>query len=95
MSTAGLGANFALTMVVALDHFEGSAAARALAPLMQGGVFLLAAVAPWIVTLLHDETGNFTAGWVMYLVNVVIVTALTIRLSPKSYMQALPPALRI
>jgi len=86
---AGLGANFALTMVVALDHLEDPAAAGALAALMQGGGFLLAAVAPWLVALLHDWSGRFAAGWAMHVVNVAIVTGLTARLAPGSYARAL------
>jgi len=86
---AGLGASFALTLVVALDHLDDPAAAGALAALMQGGGFLLAALTPWLVALLHDRTGSFAAGWMMHLVNVVVVIGLTTRLAPHSYAQAL------
>jgi CP family cyanate transporter-like MFS transporter len=85
----GLGASFALTMVVALDHIADPAGAGALAALMQGGGFLLAAVPPWIIALLHDRTGSFTAGWMFHLVAVAIVAALTKRLAPHSYAPAL------
>ncbi|PQL72253.1 MFS transporter, partial [Acinetobacter baumannii] len=40
----GLGGCFALTLIVALDHFEEPSNAGALSALMQGGGFLLAAI---------------------------------------------------
>lgn len=86
---AGLGASFALTMVLALDHLAEPAAAGALAAIMQGGGFLLAAVAPWVVALLHDRTGNFTAGWIMHLANVAVVAILTTRFAPGEYARAM------
>ncbi len=86
---AGLGASFALTMIVALDHLDHPAAAGALAALMQGGGFLLAALAPWVTALLHERTGGFAAGWGMHLGIVALVTALTARLAPHSYARAL------
>ena len=61
---AGLGGSFALTMVVVLDHLPDPAQAGALSALMQGGGFLLAAVAPWVVAVLHGATGSFVSGWV-------------------------------
>ncbi|WP_293865415.1 MULTISPECIES: cyanate transporter [unclassified Sphingomonas] len=86
---AGLGGCFALTMLVALDHLPDPARARALAALMQGGGFLLAAIAPWLVALLHERTGGFAAGWAMHLASVALVACLTIRLTPRSYASAL------
>ncbi|MBS0284878.1 MAG: cyanate transporter [Proteobacteria bacterium] len=86
---AGLGGCFALTMLVALDHLPDPARAGALAALMQGGGFLLAAIAPWLVALLHERTGGFAAGWAMHLASVALVACLTIRLAPRSYASAL------
>ncbi|MFT3975571.1 MAG: cyanate transporter [Sphingomonas bacterium] len=87
---AGLGASFALTMVTALDHLDDPAAAGALAALMQGGGFLVAASAPWIAALLHDRTGGFAAGWMMHLACIAIVSVLTVRLAPAGYERAIP-----
>ncbi|QKS02142.1 CynX/NimT family MFS transporter [Sphingomonas sp. CL5.1] len=86
---AGLGGCFALTMLVALDHLPDPARAGALAALMQGGGFPLAAIAPWVVALLHESTGGFRAGWAMHLASVAFVACLTIRLAPRSYGPAL------
>lgn len=82
---AGLGGCFALSLVVALDHLDHPAHAGALSALMQGGGFLIAAIPPWIVAVLHDITGSFTAGWLMHLGCAAIVLALSVRFVPRSY----------
>ncbi len=87
---AGLGGCFALSMVVALDHLAEPALAGALSALMQGGGFLIAAIPPWIVAVLHDLTGGYKAGWMLHLTNVIIVVILTYRLAPHTYEKALP-----
>ncbi|AVF44721.1 cyanate transporter [Acinetobacter nosocomialis] len=81
----GLGGCFALTLIVALDHFEEPSNAGALSALMQGGGFLLAAIPPWLVAALHDFTGTYKAGWIFHICSVILVTVLVIRLAPKSY----------
>jgi CP family cyanate transporter-like MFS transporter len=89
---AGLGGCFALTLVVALDHLPEPNAAGALAALMQGGGFLIAATAPWVVAVLHDATGGFPAGWLLHLGTVMLVAVLTTRLAPAGYARAMRPA---
>jgi CP family cyanate transporter-like MFS transporter len=86
---AGLGGSFALSLVVALDHMPDPVQAGALSALMQGGGFLIAAIAPWITALLHDLTGDFDAGWLVHLSCVALVAALTIRLAPGGYAAAM------
>ncbi|KWV59070.1 MFS transporter [Bradyrhizobium macuxiense] len=81
---AGLGGCFPLFMVVALDHFEHPAHAGALSALMQGG-FLIAAIPPWLVAVLHDASGGFTAGWLMHLGCAASVAILSLRFAPHSY----------
>lgn len=78
----GLGGCFALMMVIALDQFRAPETANALAALMQGGGFIIAALPPFAVALLHDATGSYAAGWSMHLIVVGIVGLLTLRLSP-------------
>ncbi|MBN8953396.1 MULTISPECIES: cyanate transporter [unclassified Rhizobium] len=90
MVGAGLGGCFALSLVVALDHLSDAGHAGALSALMQGGGFLIAAVPPWIVAVLHDLTGGFRAGWLLHLASVIIVIALTYRLAPHTYERAFP-----
>ncbi|MEI1685238.1 cyanate transporter [Acinetobacter baumannii] len=81
----GLGGCFALTLIVALDHFEEPNNAGALSALMQGGGFLLAAIPPWFVAALHDFTGTYKTGWIFHLCSVILVIVLVVRLAPRSY----------
>ncbi|KUM25781.1 MFS transporter [Mesorhizobium loti] len=89
---AGLGGSFSLTMIVALEHLPDPTEAGALSALMQGGGFLMAAIPPWLVAVLHDLTGSFRAGWLLHLACIAIVTVLTFRLAPRSYERAMMPS---
>jgi CP family cyanate transporter-like MFS transporter len=82
---AGLGGCFSLSMIVALGHLPDPAQAGALSALMQGGGFLLAALPPWIVAVLHDMTGSFVTGWLLHLASVIVVAALYWRIDPAGY----------
>ena len=86
---AGLGGCFALMMIVALEHLPDPAEAGALSALMQGGGFMIAALAPWIVAALHDETGSFVIGWILHLVCVAAVAGLIANLAPERYARAM------
>lgn len=86
---AGLGGCFALSMIVALDHLADPAEAGALSALMQGGGFLLAALPPWIMAILHNLTGGFAAGWIMHLCCAVLVAGLYWRMAPAGYAEAM------
>lgn len=86
---AGLGGCFALSMIVALDHLADPAQAGALSALMQGGGFLIAAIPPWIVAVLHDMTGSFLAGWLLHLACISVVVVMYRRVQPASYARAM------
>ncbi|MET4574951.1 cyanate transporter [Ottowia thiooxydans] len=86
---AGLGGCFALTFIVALDHLSDPAQAGALSALMQGGGFLIAAIPPWIVAVLHDYAGGFLAGWLLHLSCVGVAIVLVSRLRPASYAKSM------
>ncbi|OHV80232.1 cyanate transporter [Rhizobium sp. LCM 4573] len=86
---AGLGGCFSLSMIVVLDHLAEPAEAGALSALMQGGGFLIAAIPPWIVAVLHNATGNFLAGWLLHLACVAVVTVLYWYVDPRSYEKAI------
>jgi CP family cyanate transporter-like MFS transporter len=93
---AGLGGCFAISMIVALDHLADPAEAGALSALMQGGGFLITALPPWIVAMLHDLTGSFMAGWLLHLASVAVVIVLYWRMNPGSYAAAMSlPAVSI
>ena len=85
----GLGGCFALMMVVALDHLSHPTQAGALNALMQGGGFLVAALAPFAIALLHQATGGFRAGWLAQLGAVLVVCVLVARLDAGRYAQAM------
>lgn len=85
---AGLGGCFALSMIVALDHLPDPAGAGTLSALMQGGGFLITALPPWIVAVLHELTGSFVAGWLLHVVSTAIVAVLYWRVTPASYARA-------
>jgi CP family cyanate transporter-like MFS transporter len=86
---AGLGGSFSLALVTALDHLPRPEQAGALAALMQGGGFLIAALAPLATALLHGWTGGFAAGWMLHLGFVAITGALYLRLDPARYAEAM------
>ena len=90
---AGLGGCFAVSMIVALDHLPDPAEAGALSALMQGGGFLITALPPWIVAVLHDLTGSFVAGWLLHLASAVVVAVLYWRVAPASYARAMNPSI--
>ncbi|MGB3289651.1 MAG: cyanate transporter [Burkholderiaceae bacterium] len=90
----GLGGCFVLSLIVALDHLADPAQAGALSALMQGGGFLIAAMPPWIVAVLRDYTGGFTAGWLLHLACVAVVVVLYWRVAPASYAEAMRPSRR-
>jgi CP family cyanate transporter-like MFS transporter len=72
-------------MIVALDHLPDPAEAGTLSALMQGGGFLITALPPWIVAVMHDLTGSFVAGWLLHLASVAVVAVLYWRVTPASY----------
>lgn len=86
---AGLGGCFALLMIVVLDHLADPAHAGQLSALMQGGGFLLAALAPWLLAVFHGVTGHYTLGWIWHFAMVVVVAILVIRLNPTHYGKAI------
>ena len=86
---AGLGGSFSLALVTALDHLPRPEQAGALAALMQGGGFLIAALAPLATALLHGWTGGFAGGWLLHLGFVAITVALYLRLDPARYAEAI------
>ncbi|MDH7788893.1 CP family cyanate transporter-like MFS transporter [Ochrobactrum sp. 19YEA23] len=82
---AGLGGSFALAMITSLDHLPKPDEAGALAAMMQGGGFLIAALGPVATALLHSITGGFAAGWIMHLVLVAAICPLYLSFNPRHY----------
>ncbi len=86
---AGLGGCFALVMIVALDHLPDPEEAGTLSALMQGGGFMLAATAPWVLAVLQSARGDFAIGWLVHLACVIGVLAMSRRLDPRHYAAAM------
>ena len=85
----GLGGCFSLYMLVALDHLPSPTQAGALNALMQGGGFILAALAPWIVAQLQLLSGSWAMGW-LYQAGIALVVCLMVaQFNPKKYAQAM------
>jgi len=82
---AGLGGYFALTLIVALDHFPDPRKAGALSAMMQGGGFILASTGPWVAAGLRDLSGTFTTAWILHVCEIVLVAMLVQRLCPTRY----------
>lgn len=82
---AGLGGSFALAMITSLDHLPRPEEAGALAAMMQGGGFLIAALGPVATAFLHSLTGSFASGWIMHLVLVASICPLYMSFNPRKY----------
>ena len=89
---AGLGASFALAIITSLDHLPKPEEAGALAAMMQGGGFLIAALGPVATAFLHGLTDSFASGWIMHLVLVVSICPLYLSFNPRNYAHVMKPS---
>ena len=80
----GLGACFALSLILVLDHCRKPSEAGQLAGFVQGAGFLLNAVSPWMTGWLRELTGSFVSAWWVLVVAVVSMLVLTRIFSPGS-----------
>ena len=87
----GLGACFALSLLLTLDHHRDPRQAGQLAAFVQGVGFLINAVSPWMTGWLRELTGNFISAWVVLAVTAVAMLVVTRVFSPTTYRTA--PAL--
>ncbi|MCY1273855.1 putative transporter YycB [compost metagenome] len=81
----GLGACFALSLILTLDHRRDPREAGQLAAFVQGVGFLINAVSPWLSGWLRELTGGFTAAWLVLVVGVLLMLGVTRLFSPASY----------
>ncbi|MDH4652730.1 MULTISPECIES: CynX/NimT family MFS transporter [unclassified Pseudomonas] len=81
----GLGACFALSLILTLDHRRDPREAGQLAAFVQGVGFLINAVSPWLSGFLRELTGSFAAAWLVLVVSAVLMLGLTRLFSPASY----------
>ncbi|UTM60184.1 CynX/NimT family MFS transporter [Photobacterium sp. CCB-ST2H9] len=89
MIGCGLGACFALTLTVALDHLSAPRLAGALTAFVQGIGFIITAMTPYLVSLLFEWTGTFQTSWFMLSLTLVMMLLVTFQFSPSSYARAM------
>ncbi|WDG55944.1 CynX/NimT family MFS transporter [Pseudomonas chlororaphis] len=81
----GLGACFALSLILTLDHRRDPREAGQLAAFVQGVGFLINAVSPWMTGWLRQLTGSFISAWWVLVLSVLAMLVLTRVFSPSSY----------
>ncbi|WP_236185400.1 CynX/NimT family MFS transporter [Pseudomonas protegens] len=81
----GLGACFALSLILTLDHRRDPREAGQLTAFVQGVGFLINAVSPWLSGWLRQVTGSFVSAWWVLIVGVLAMLLLTRIFSPASY----------
>jgi len=81
----GLGACFALSLILSLDHLHDPRAAGQLAAFVQGFGFLINALAPALSGWLREQSGGFQATWLLMLMCMLVMLAVTWHFSPASY----------
>ena len=86
---AGLGACFSLTLTVALDHLSLPKLAGALTAFVQGIGFIITALVPYFAGALHEWSGSFEIIWMMLILTLIGMLAVTIRFNPKHYAKAM------
>ena len=87
----GLGACFALSLLLTLDHRRDPREAGQLAAFVQGVGFLINAVSPWMTGWLRELTGSFVSAWVVLTVTVIAMLVVTRVFSPATYRTAAVP----
>lgn len=85
----GLGACFALSLTLTLDHLPDPGAAGRLAAFVQGIGFIVTGIVPYVTGALRDSTGSFQASWILLAVSVVMMLGVTLRFSPQGYARAM------
>ncbi|MGE8351526.1 MAG: CynX/NimT family MFS transporter [Pseudomonas protegens] len=81
----GLGACFALSLILTLDHRRDPREAGQLAAFVQGVGFLINAISPWLSGWLRQVTGSFVSAWWVLIIGVLAMLLLTRIFSPTSY----------
>ena len=75
----GLGACFALSLTLTLDHLHEPRAAGSLAAFVQGIGFIITGIVPYLTGWLRDVTGSFQASWLLLAASVVAMLLVTLR----------------
>ncbi|AYC33152.1 MFS transporter [Pseudomonas cavernae] len=85
----GLGACFALSLTLTLDHLPDPGAAGRLAAFVQGIGFIITGIIPYVTGWLRDVTGSFQTSWLLLAVSIVLMLGVTLRFAPHGYARAM------
>lgn len=78
----GIGALFPLSLIVALDHGDGSGAAGAILGFVQGGGYILAASLPFAAGVLRQNLADLTPAWWLMSGLCFVLSSLALRFRP-------------
>ncbi|WP_313615709.1 MFS transporter [Agrobacterium sp.] len=78
----GIGALFPLSLIVALDHGEGSQVAGVILGFVQGGGYILAASLPFAAGVLRQNLADLTPAWWLMAALCLVLGALALRFRP-------------
>ncbi|OMH32860.1 hypothetical protein BGP75_14305 [Motiliproteus sp. MSK22-1] len=81
----GIGIHFPLSLIVASEHFDTPSLAGDLTAFVQGGGYILAAIAPLMAGWIRDSFGQLNMVWIFMGVVMALLTPLALRYSPQSY----------
>lgn len=86
----GIGGLFPLSLIVAMDHHDHAEVAGALAGIVQGIGYLIAAFSPFLAGLIRDRLGDFALAWVGLGMLYVLLIGLALRFNPRGYARHYP-----
>lgn len=84
---AGIGGLFPLSLIVAMDHHPDPQRAGAIAGMVQGIGYFIAAFSPLGAGIIRDLTGTFSSAWAFLALVTVTLMATCLRFDPKRYSQ--------
>lgn len=82
---AGIGGLFPLSLIIAMDHHEEPERAGAIAGIVQGVGYFIAALSPLAAGLLRDNLGSFELAWAVLAAVVVMQMLICLRFNPANY----------
>ncbi|UWN51554.1 putative transporter YycB [Alcanivorax sp. ALC70] len=86
----GIGGLFPLSLIVAMDHHDNAEVAGALAGIVQGIGYLIAAFSPFLAGVIRDRLGDFALAWIGLAALYVLLIAMALRFNPRRYARHYP-----
>ena len=81
----GVGELFTLSLITSLDYANNGKQAVCLLAFVQGGGYFIASIFPLIAGILVDVFGSLTNAWIMMMVGVIFLVALSRKFHPTSF----------